>query len=235
VRDDDMYHGVIVAAFDNFDQPLGEYHRPAIASVVSYTANALNQYSAVGVVTPTWDGNGNLTSDGTFTLGYDAENRLISVSGAGDTASYSYDGQGRPAPRAPPWPSVRLAVRPLSAFYYVRPRWGADLPMLNNDQPQSGVTPDQQAILHGNSLDSQRQTYVYQLTEVTTGDVLKYGITSAPNPTSRYPATFYADTNSRMDVIATYSNRDFARAHEIIASGLYLINNGQLPPLSSVP
>jgi hypothetical protein len=93
----------------------------------------------------------------------------------------------------------------------------------------------QRAIPHGNSLDSQRQTYVYQLTEVITGEVLKYGITSAPNPTSRYPATFYADTNSRMDVIATYSNRGFARAHEIVASGLYAINNGQLPPLSSVP
>jgi RHS repeat-associated protein len=112
---------------------------------------------------------------------------------------------------------------------------GSDLPVLNNEQAQSGTTPIQQDILHGNSLDSQRQTYVYQLTEVTTGEVVKYGITSAPNPTSRYPATFYADTNSRMDVIATYPNRGFARAHEIVASGLYVINNGQLPPLSSIP
>jgi hypothetical protein len=93
----------------------------------------------------------------------------------------------------------------------------------------------QQAIPHGNSLDSQRLTYLYQLTDVTTGETLKYGITSAPNPTSRYPAAFYAETNSRMDVIATYSNRGFARAHEIVVSGLYVINNGQLPPLSSVP
>jgi hypothetical protein len=37
-------------------------------------------------VTPTYDGNGNLTFDGTFTYGYDAENRLISASGAGNTA-----------------------------------------------------------------------------------------------------------------------------------------------------
>jgi len=112
---------------------------------------------------------------------------------------------------------------------------GSDLPVLNNEQAQSGATPNQQNIPHGNSLDSQRQTYVYQLTQVTTGEVLKYGITSAPNPTSRYPATFYADTNSRMDVIAAYSNRGFARAHEIVISGLYVINNGQLPRLSSVP
>ncbi len=40
-------------------------------------------------------GNGNLTSDGTFTYGYDAENRLISASGPGLTASYAYDAQGR--------------------------------------------------------------------------------------------------------------------------------------------
>jgi RHS repeat-associated protein len=66
---------------------------------VNYTANALNQYTAVGAVTPTYDGgtngNGNLTSDGTFTLGYDSENRLTSASGAGNTASYTYDAQGR--------------------------------------------------------------------------------------------------------------------------------------------
>lgn len=67
----------------------------ASASTVSYTANALNQYTAVGAVTPTYDGNGNLTSDGTFTFGYDAENRLTSASGAGNTASYTYDAQGR--------------------------------------------------------------------------------------------------------------------------------------------
>ena len=62
---------------------------------MSYTADALNRYTAVGAVSPTYDGNGNLTSDGTFTLGYDAENRLISASGAGNTVSYAYDAQGR--------------------------------------------------------------------------------------------------------------------------------------------
>ena len=50
----------------------------ATPSTVSYTANALNQYTAVGAVTPSYDGNSNLTSDGTFTFGYDAENRLVS-------------------------------------------------------------------------------------------------------------------------------------------------------------
>jgi YD repeat-containing protein len=63
---------------------------------VSYTANNLDQYSAVGAVTPTYDGNGNLTYDGTFTYGYDAESRLTSVTQGGTTiATYAYDAQGR--------------------------------------------------------------------------------------------------------------------------------------------
>ena len=57
--------------------------------------NALNQYSAVAAMTPIYDGNGNLTFDGTFTYGYDAENRLTSASGPGIAASYAYDPQGR--------------------------------------------------------------------------------------------------------------------------------------------
>jgi RHS repeat-associated protein len=68
---------------------------PATATKVSYTTNNLNQYTAVGSVSPTYDGNGNLTYDGSFTYGYDAENRLISASGTGLTASYAYDAQGR--------------------------------------------------------------------------------------------------------------------------------------------
>ena len=75
-------------------EPLVNYPA-ATPSTVSYTADALNRYTAVGAVSPTYDGNGNLTSDGTFTLGYDAENRLISASGAGNTVSYAYDAQGR--------------------------------------------------------------------------------------------------------------------------------------------
>ena len=67
----------------------------AAASTVSYTANNLNQYTAVGGVSATYSTNGNLASDGTYTLGYDAENRLVSASGAGNTASYTFDAQGR--------------------------------------------------------------------------------------------------------------------------------------------
>jgi YD repeat-containing protein len=69
---------------------------PTGPSTLSYTANALNQYSAIGSVTPTYDGNGNLTNDGTFTYAYDAESRLTSISQGGTTvATYAYDAQGR--------------------------------------------------------------------------------------------------------------------------------------------
>ncbi|MCW5738339.1 MAG: hypothetical protein KIS73_29725 [Enhydrobacter sp.] len=67
----------------------------ATPATTSYTANNLNQYTVVGAVSPTYDGNGNLTSDGTWTLGYDAENRLTSASAPGTTATYAYDGRGR--------------------------------------------------------------------------------------------------------------------------------------------
>ena len=67
----------------------------ATSSTVGYSTNALNQYTSIGSVTPTYDGNGNLTYDGSFTYGYDAENRLISATGSGVSASYAFDAHGR--------------------------------------------------------------------------------------------------------------------------------------------
>lgn len=58
----------------------------------TYATNGLNQYTTAGPVSFTYDANGNLTSDGTNTFGYDAENRLIS--GPNGT-SLSYDPLGR--------------------------------------------------------------------------------------------------------------------------------------------
>ena len=68
---------------------------PASPRTTTYAANALNQYTTVGAVTPTYDGNGNLTFDGTYDLSYDAENRLLVSLGAGNIAVYNYDAQGR--------------------------------------------------------------------------------------------------------------------------------------------
>ena len=75
---------------------------PTTATKVSYTANNLNQYTAVGSVSPTYDGNGDLTYDGTFTYCYDNESRLVSILTSGSCSSptttlaaYAYDAQGR--------------------------------------------------------------------------------------------------------------------------------------------
>ena len=62
---------------------------------IDYVANGLNQYNTVASSVFTYDSNGNLTSDGTTTYSYDAENRLISVSGPSNNATLTYDPLGR--------------------------------------------------------------------------------------------------------------------------------------------
>jgi RHS repeat-associated protein len=47
----------------------------------SYTSNGLNQYTASGSVTPTYDTKGNLTSAGSTTYTYSSENLLMSTNG----------------------------------------------------------------------------------------------------------------------------------------------------------
>ncbi len=56
--------------------------------------NGLNQYTAAGPVSFTYDANGNLTSDGATNFVYDSENRLVSASGA-KNATLTYDPLGR--------------------------------------------------------------------------------------------------------------------------------------------
>lgn len=70
------------------------YEFAPVSSIRSYTVNGLNQYTAVGGATHSWDANGNLTGDGASSFGYDTENRL--VSGV--------------APRAPRSPTTRRAA-----------------------------------------------------------------------------------------------------------------------------
>lgn len=63
----------------------------------NYTANNMNAYTAItgGTnMTPQYDNNGNMTSDGTHTYQYNYNNRLISVDN-GTTATYKYDALNR--------------------------------------------------------------------------------------------------------------------------------------------
>ncbi|WP_423141117.1 RHS repeat domain-containing protein [Parablastomonas sp. CN1-191] len=57
----------------------------------NYTANGLNQYTAAGSASFSYDANGNLTSDGTNTYMYDVENRLV----AKGSTTLRYDPLGR--------------------------------------------------------------------------------------------------------------------------------------------
>src|SRR6202789_4206540 len=86
------------------------FWQPPTNNSTSYTPNALNQYSAIGSQTTggincqgiaqglSYDCNGNLTFDGTYTYTYDSENHLLTANKtAGGTvaASYLYDPLGR--------------------------------------------------------------------------------------------------------------------------------------------
>ena len=74
--------------------PAYDYAPPAPSST-AYTPNTMNQYANVAAVTQTFDNNGNLTGDGTWTFVYDTENRLTNATKTGVAASYLYDPFGR--------------------------------------------------------------------------------------------------------------------------------------------
>ncbi|WP_083383873.1 RHS repeat-associated core domain-containing protein [Cupriavidus sp. USMAHM13] len=61
----------------------------------TYTANGLNQYRTAGGKAMTYDRNGNLTGDGTWTYAYDLDNRLRTATRAGTSATLDYDPEGR--------------------------------------------------------------------------------------------------------------------------------------------
>ncbi|MFO0811060.1 MAG: RHS repeat-associated core domain-containing protein [Gemmataceae bacterium] len=61
----------------------------------SRSYNAQNQFTALGSATPTYDNNGNLLTDGTWTYTYDAWNRLVSATNGTTTVTYGYDALGR--------------------------------------------------------------------------------------------------------------------------------------------
>ena len=70
-------------------------------SATAYTANSLNQYTAVNATAPTYDANGNTLSLGAQTFGYDGQSRLTSTqitdwsSSVTHTASFIYDAHNR--------------------------------------------------------------------------------------------------------------------------------------------
>ena len=64
------------------------------SATTAYTANGLNQYSAVGGGSLGYDSNGNLSANGGTSFTYDVENRLVAAVGTLNT-SMTYDPLGR--------------------------------------------------------------------------------------------------------------------------------------------
>ncbi|SFW14793.1 RHS repeat-associated core domain-containing protein, partial [Nitrosovibrio sp. Nv17] len=82
---------IVTQAFSN-----NAYQWTGYASgTVNYTSNGLNQYATAGSVTPSYDANGNLTGEGTWTYGYDQDNRLRTASKTGVSGTLRYDPEGR--------------------------------------------------------------------------------------------------------------------------------------------
>lgn len=67
----------------------------ATNGIRNYSANGLNQYTSAAGASLTHDANGNLSGDGTWTYGYDLNNRLRSASKVGTSATLAYDAEGR--------------------------------------------------------------------------------------------------------------------------------------------
>jgi len=65
------------------------------SSTTSYTTNNLDQYTAVGSATPTWNSNGGLASFSGNSYVYDALDRLIEVDYSGGKTLYTYDPASR--------------------------------------------------------------------------------------------------------------------------------------------
>jgi len=97
-----------VSGFDRAYQYDGIGNRKKAANSLTlptadnYTSNALNQYTAVGTILPTYDDDGNATAypvptrlTANSTLAWDAENRMRSASVNGVTTTYLYDSGSR--------------------------------------------------------------------------------------------------------------------------------------------
>lgn len=76
--------------------------------------------------------------------------------------------------------------------------------------------------IHGNNLNSPRNTTLYELVDAETGDHLKFGITSEPNPLDRYSKTFMDD--KEMLILDEGSRREM---YELEQS--YILNNPRGP------
>lgn len=72
----------------------GSYAYSPPAALRNYTPDGLNRYAGVAGTSYSYDGRGNLTSDGARGFSYDLQNHLTGVSGAA-SMTLAYDPLGR--------------------------------------------------------------------------------------------------------------------------------------------
>ena len=60
-----------------------------------YTANSLNQYTLVNAIVPTYDVDGNMLTNGSWTYTWNGENRLTTATDGTKTLTFAYDYAGR--------------------------------------------------------------------------------------------------------------------------------------------
>ena len=61
------------------------------AQTTDYTYDDANRLSTVGVISYTWNANGNLLDDGVKTYVFDHANRLVSVTDLQSTVTFGYN------------------------------------------------------------------------------------------------------------------------------------------------
>jgi len=88
--------------FDLIGNRLKSADSLTLPTAPNYTSNALNQYTAIDSLTPSYDDDGNMTSgplpanlSANSTLTWDAENRMISSTVGATTTTYRYDAGSR--------------------------------------------------------------------------------------------------------------------------------------------
>jgi hypothetical protein len=96
----DKYNAVHEMIGLSSSDPTYIFH-PSASGTTSYgTAGSINEYPSVGGNSYSYNGNGCLTGDGTWTYGYDTENHLLSASETGTSLAFVYDPIGRQAQKA---------------------------------------------------------------------------------------------------------------------------------------
>ncbi len=91
-----IFESKIDYVFDNIGNRLSTTNN---GSSTSYSANSLNQYGEIATSTetnsPTYDADGNMTSNGDWTYTWNGENRLVGASNATQVLTFAYDYKGR--------------------------------------------------------------------------------------------------------------------------------------------